>query len=125
MKSYQTIFYSVTLLAFTLVIGCGPPQPATPPADPAPTTDGQDGATDMAADADNSEVAQTLAKLPADQQAAAAKQKICPVSGQLLGSMGVPLPVDVEGKTVFICCEGCRSPLLADPEKYLPKLPTE
>ena len=36
-----------------------------------------------------------------------------------LGSMGVPLKVDVDGRTVFICCEGCREPLPGRPEKYL------
>jgi Cu(I)/Ag(I) efflux system membrane fusion protein len=39
--------------------------------------------------------------------------------------MGTPPKVDVNGRTVFLCCEGCRARLLADPEKYLAKLPAE
>ncbi|MBL9085479.1 MAG: efflux RND transporter periplasmic adaptor subunit [Planctomycetales bacterium] len=39
-----------------------------------------------------------------------------------LGSMGVPLKVMVDGKPVFICCEGCRGEALADPKKTLEKL---
>ena len=37
----------------------------------------------------------------------------------LLGSMGTPIKVDVSGTPVFICCEGCRESLLAEPAKYL------
>jgi Cu(I)/Ag(I) efflux system membrane fusion protein len=44
------------------------------------------------------------------------------VAGEELGSMGTPIKVDVEGQAVFICCEGCRKKLLADPQKYLDKL---
>jgi Cu(I)/Ag(I) efflux system membrane fusion protein len=60
-----------------------------------------------------------LAKLPEEDPPLARKQRICPVTEAPLGSMGVPPKVDVEGRTVFICCEGCRQPLLDDPEKYL------
>jgi hypothetical protein len=36
--------------------------------------------------------------------------------------MGTPKKVDVNGTPVFICCEGCRGSLLAEPDKYLAKL---
>jgi hypothetical protein len=36
--------------------------------------------------------------------------------------MGPPPKVNVNGTTVFICCEGCRERLLAEPDKYLAKL---
>ena len=65
------------------------------------------------------EIAAALAKLPEEDRALAEKQRICPVTEMLLGSMGVPLKVDVRGRSVFICCEGCREPLLEEPEKYL------
>jgi Cu(I)/Ag(I) efflux system membrane fusion protein len=42
-----------------------------------------------------------------------------------LGSMGVPIKVDVDGRPVFICCEGCRDELLAEPSKYIAKLSEE
>lgn len=66
-------------------------------------------------------------KKPAIQLSAAdlelvAKQKVCPVTGAALDSMGGPLPVEVAGRRVFICCAGCESSLKKEPEKYLKKL---
>jgi Cu(I)/Ag(I) efflux system membrane fusion protein len=51
-----------------------------------------------------------------------AKQKICPVTGEPLDSMGGPVRVEVAGRIVFICCKGCTSALKKDPAKYLEKL---
>ena len=34
-------------------------------------------------------------------------QKVCPVSGQKLGSMGKPVRTMVDGHTAFLCCKGC------------------
>ncbi|MDB5388589.1 MAG: hypothetical protein JWM11_4235 [Planctomycetaceae bacterium] len=51
------------------------------------------------------------------------KQRICPVTGLPLDSMGGPMPVVVQGRRVFICCEGCESRLKKEPEKFLAKLP--
>ena len=34
-------------------------------------------------------------------------QRICPVTGQDLGSMGGPIRTEIEGRTVFLCCRGC------------------
>jgi YHS domain-containing protein len=50
------------------------------------------------------------------------QQKTCPVSDQPLGSMGKPVKVVYKGRTVFLCCRGCKKTFLADPEKYLKKL---
>jgi Cu(I)/Ag(I) efflux system membrane fusion protein len=52
-----------------------------------------------------------------------ALQKICPVTGEPLDSMGGPVRVEVAGRVVFICCEGCESRLRKNPDKYLSKLP--
>lgn len=52
-----------------------------------------------------------------------AKQKICPVTDEELGSMGAPVKVSVAGRTVFICCKGCEKTLLRKPDQYLAKLP--
>ena len=63
------------------------------------------------------------AKLSAEDRKLAEKQGVCPVSGEKLGSMGEPYKVVVKGRTVFLCCEGCkRDDLLANPDKYLAKL---
>jgi hypothetical protein len=50
------------------------------------------------------------------------KQKTCPVTDAALGSMGTPIKVTVKGRSVFICCAGCKKKLLANPDKYLKKL---
>ncbi len=63
------------------------------------------------------------AGLSAQDQLLVERQKICPVTGEPLGSMGAPVPVVVEGRTVFVCCEGCSTPLKSNPGKYLAKLP--
>jgi Cu(I)/Ag(I) efflux system membrane fusion protein len=52
-----------------------------------------------------------------------ARQKVCPVTGNDLDSMGGPVRVEVNGRVVFICCEGCEAKLRKDPGKYLSKLP--
>ncbi len=64
-------------------------------------------------------------KLSSEDRALAKKQRICPVTELPLGSMGAPPKVDVNGRPVFICCEGCRNRLLGDPVKHLAKLPEE
>ncbi len=71
------------------------------------------------------EIAAAFAKLSVEDRALAKKQRICPVTELPLGSMGTPVKVDVNGRPVFICCEGCRKSLLGAPVKYLAKLPKE
>src|SRR5262249_8824369 len=61
--------------------------------------------------------------LSPEDQLLVKQQKICPVTEQSLGSMGTPVRVMVRGRPVFICCEGCRQPLLDSPGKYLSRLP--
>ena len=61
-------------------------------------------------------------KLSAADQELAKQQKICPVTELELDSMGGPIPVEVAGRKVFICCKGCESKLKQDPQKYLAKL---
>lgn len=51
--------------------------------------------------------------------AAIAEQKVCPVSGEPLGSMGEPIAVEVGGKTVYVCCKGCIDAVKANPAKYV------
>lgn len=64
-----------------------------------------------------------IQKLPKNEWAAVYKQKTCPVSGGLLGAMGTPIKVKVDGRDVYICCAACKKPLEEDPKKYLDKLP--
>ena len=67
-------------------------------------------------------IAEALAELSAADRAAAEKQKICPVSGELLGLMGTPRKVTVNGREVFVCCRSCEKTIKKDPDKYLAKL---
>ena len=83
---------------------------------------------DKASTADSTEtkkIAEAMAGLSKKDREQAMAQTTCPVAGSPLGSMGTPVKVDVDGRAVFVCCEGCRSSLLEDPEKYLAKLPQE
>ncbi|MGB7327989.1 MAG: hypothetical protein WBD31_24150 [Rubripirellula sp.] len=118
------------------IFGCNSPESdhVTPPATPA-----SDMAEDHAdhdhsdhADHDHGDHASAdspMAKMmpglkelsPEDYKSAMA-QHMCPVSGEMLGTMGAPEKVDVNGKSVWICCDGCKDKLLADPEKYLAKV---
>ncbi|MEL7335940.1 MAG: hypothetical protein AAFN70_07030 [Planctomycetota bacterium] len=65
--------------------------------------------------------------VPADQAQqdaiAIARQKICPVSGKPLGSMGTPIAVDADGQRVFVCCAGCVDAVKANPAKYATSRP--
>ena len=64
-----------------------------------------------------------LAKLSPEDATSAEKQHMCLVSGEMLGTMGAPIKMDVNGQQVWICCKGCKKALLDDPDKYLAKLP--
>jgi len=70
----------------------------------------------------SAEIVAALSQLSPEDRALVEKQRICPVAEYQLGAMGAPQKVDVKGTLVFICCEGCREALLAEPEKYLAKL---
>lgn len=70
----------------------------------------------------SAEMLAALDKLSPEDRALVEKQGICPVAEFQLGSMGTPQKVDVNGRPVFICCEGCRESLLEEPDKYLARL---
>ena len=78
----------------------GPP-PAPPPAVPGPAA------------------ASTPAALPYGGQ------RTCPVTGEELGSMGRPVPVSLNGETVYVCCRGCAARAQADPDKTLAAVAAE
>ena len=78
---------------------------------------------DPASSADDAaKVKANLAKLDATDRKLAEKQKVCPVSGELLGSMGKPHKVTLQGRTVFLCCPGCEEELRANADEYLKKV---
>ena len=61
-----------------------------------------------------------LAKLsPEDRQLAEAQRYCAVLTENPLGSMGTPFKLDVNGEPVFLCCAGCKSKALRDPEATL------
>lgn len=71
-------------------------------------------------DAQLDEIRDALAPLSEEDRKLAEAQVICPVTEVRLGSMGMgtPIKLEIEGRTVFICCEGCRDGWVNDPAKY-------
>jgi YHS domain-containing protein len=49
-------------------------------------------------------------------------QKVCPKTGEPLGSMGKPFKIKLNGREFFLCCEGCEAEVRKDPETYLKKV---
>ena len=61
-----------------------------------------------------------LAKLPDADRKLAESQRYCPVlTNNLLGSMGVPVKVEIDGQPVFLCCAGCKAQALEHPQQTL------
>lgn len=107
--------------------GCGSNKP-TSSTEPAGSESSETQVPDTpehgtAGQSDMEKMKANLAKLEPADAATAEKQHMCPVSGEMLGTMGVPIKVTVGERTVWICCDGCRDKLLADPDKYFAKLP--
>ncbi|MEW4528160.1 hypothetical protein [Maioricimonas sp. JC845] len=117
-RDFAALALMLGALTFGLT-GCSQPAGDAPIADSA-AADEHDHADEGGEE--NAAVAAALAKLSDEDRTLAEEQKICPVGESLLGSMGTPVKVDVNGKPVFICCEHCREPLLEDPDKYLANL---
>ncbi|GAB5441367.1 MAG: hypothetical protein Fues2KO_17160 [Fuerstiella sp.] len=63
-----------------------------------------------------------LSELSESDRAAAMKQHVCPVTGEMLGTMGKPVKVTVKEQDVWVCCNGCTEQLKESPDKYLAKL---
>ncbi len=63
-----------------------------------------------------------LEKLPAEDRSLAMAQKVCPITGAKLGSMGKPYKMTVDGRTLFLCCPACESKVKQDPQAALRKI---
>ncbi len=48
--------------------------------------------------------------------------KTCLVSGEELGSMGVPPAIVYQGQQIKFCCKSCIPDFEKEPEKYMAKL---
>jgi multidrug efflux pump subunit AcrA (membrane-fusion protein) len=61
-----------------------------------------------------------LAKLGEEDRKLAEAQKYCPIEpDNLLGSMGKPVKVVIEGRPVFLCCPNCVDEAKSHPDKTL------
>ena len=144
MKRKTLVPAAIALVLILGAYGCNSPETGTPAAPTTPTgtedvhdehdhaahteTDDKHAGHDHATQDQNGEKSdmekmnEALASFSEEDRASAMKQHFCPVSGAMLGTMGAPEKVDVEGQAVWICCDGCKDKLLGDPEKYLAKL---
>ncbi len=62
-----------------------------------------------------------LAALDQSDEAGVARQRVCPVTGAGLESMGGPVKVLVGDKPLYLCCKGCVGKVQSAPEAYLSK----
>ncbi len=68
----------------------------------------------------DTEITEALSGLDAEDRKLADAQKFCAVmTDNLLGSMGTPVKVDVNGETVFLCCDGCKGKALRKADETL------
>jgi Cu(I)/Ag(I) efflux system membrane fusion protein len=106
------------------MIGCGDTSPTGPAKDSggkgsaAATGTVKDSSAGKAAAIDTS----GLKELDEADRKLAEQQKVCPVSGNPLGSMGKPFKMTVKGRVVFLCCDGCKDEVDKDPDGILKKL---
>lgn len=107
---------SIAIGSLLSISGCSkaPPPPAK--------TDSQSSMPAAAQDRKGAAIAAAMAELSDEDRTLAMAQKICPVGGGPLGTMGKPYEVTVKGRKVFLCCEHCKGEIESDPDKYLAKL---
>ncbi len=96
-------------------------EPATAPAAPEASAD-EGAAPEVTTVALTEDEIAEIKKLPEADAEAALKQKVCPISHENLGAMGTPIKVEADGKTAFLCCEGCKEEFEKDPKAVLAKL---
>ncbi len=114
-----TCGFSMLLAIALLAPGCSQKPAADKRAEKTPQAEGP-----------NDEIHKAMAELPEADRKLAEAQKICPVGGAALGTMGAPYKVMVKAddgaeRTVFLCCEGCKGEIEKDPAKYLAKIDAE
>jgi hypothetical protein len=105
-------FGVVYLMLTVLTCGCSRPM-----------QNSKSDSSTTAAKSEGESVSANLAKLSPDDRKLAEEQKYCAVlSKNLLGSMGVPDKVVINGQPVFLCCDGCQSRAKAHADRTLAKV---
>jgi hypothetical protein len=96
-----TLLTTALFAAFGSVwLGCSAQKDATPTA-AQPSAQAETGTV---LGSDNPD----LASLSEEDRQLVLAQKVCPVSGEALGSMGTPIKITVDGRHLFICCKSCE-----------------
>ncbi len=72
---------------------------------------------------DEQAIQEALAELSPEDRRLVEAQGYCAILEEnRLGSMGAPFKVMIKDRAVFLCCKGCRTKALADPDKTLTKV---
>ena len=123
--SRANYLWALSAVLGAVFMGCSSEQKPDPAATTAtPPSQSSTAGTSQTSE-ENAEVKEALATLSPEDRALAEAQKTCPVTGELLGSMGAPIKVTVEGRDVLVCCEGCVDELKKNFAKYEDKLPEQ
>jgi len=103
------VSFFITTIPLLFAFGCQ--RPSDPTASEPTTTVTQSGVDDQQQqDSDQADIEAAMAELALEDRKEAESQKFCAVmTANRLGSMGVPLKIDVKGQSVFVCCAGCRT----------------
>lgn len=110
------IVVGVLLTCLLAVQGCKKQEPtAQQPPKPSSMEEAATAAKDTA------ETTPETAAAGAAAVAAAIEQTTCPIMDG--NPIDKTLFVEYKGKKVYFCCKGCEEKFLADPEKYVAKLP--
>gem|GEM_PF-2439670 len=64
----------------------------------------------------------TLAQLTADDRPLVQQQGMCPVMDEPLGGHGTPIKLLVDGRPLYVCCEGCVEQVEQNPYFFLDKV---
>jgi hypothetical protein len=108
------VFAVSAVVGVVNLIGCNQQQPA-----PASSTDAPDATS---ADASSAKIETAMAKLSPEDRQAAVAQRVCPVTGEPLGSMGKPIKVTQGDRHLFVCCAGCEEEAKAKFDEFYAQL---
>lgn len=61
----------------------------------------------------------TAASITPSDDVAIQRQRVCPVTGQLLGSHGRPTKVLIDGQALYLCCAGCLAEVQRQPAMFI------
>jgi multidrug efflux pump subunit AcrA (membrane-fusion protein) len=80
---------------------------------------GKAGPSAVTARDDEADIREALSQLSPEDRRLAEAQRMCPIRKERLGAMGPPVRITLNGRIVFLCCEGCRKKAEADPQGTL------